>query len=98
VTAQQYYQYDPEAPREANRPNNAAPPPPANLTPHEKVVRERLVKFYAQHNPAVIARVDKVMARYRGREAELWRDLHEKYIADDLGTWAPFFLLLTRVY
>uniref|UniRef100_K3XBK3 Presenilin n=1 Tax=Globisporangium ultimum (strain ATCC 200006 / CBS 805.95 / DAOM BR144) TaxID=431595 RepID=K3XBK3_GLOUD len=84
VTAQQYYQYDPEAPREANRPNNAAPPPPANLTPHEKVVRERLVKFYAQHNPAVIARVDKVMARYRGREAELWRDLHEKYIADDL--------------
>ena len=35
--------------------------------------------FYAEHNPAKVAAVDAILAKYRGREADLVRQLHRKY-------------------
>lgn len=48
----------------------------------EKILRERLVQFYTHYNPPAIARLDKIIDQYRGREAQLWHDLHQKYLAE----------------
>lgn len=92
VTAQQYYHYQGvEAPSPALSVAHQAPAAPLHLTPHETQLRARLIKFYSHYNPAALARVDRVMARYKGRDAELWHDLHEKYLADDSGALADWF-------
>ncbi|TYZ58950.1 hypothetical protein PybrP1_001810 [[Pythium] brassicae (nom. inval.)] len=82
------------------------PATPQELTPREQRLRTRLVEFYARHNPAAVARVDRVMALYKGRDAELWHDLHEKYLANDpeeestiklgLGDFVFYSVLVSR--
>ena len=40
---------------------------------------ERLVAFYTRHEPSKVAQVDKLLVKYRGREAALWSQLEAKY-------------------
>ena len=42
-------------------------------------VRRALVDFYEAHNPAKLAKVDKIMKKYRGRYTEMFLQLLEKY-------------------
>lgn len=99
VTAQQYYHYQgveaPTAPPVVHQ----APAAPLDMTPHDTQLRARLIKFYSHHNPAALVRIDKVMARYKGRDAELWHDLHEKYLAVDPGMcWLTGWLVEVDVW
>ncbi|KAE9021562.1 hypothetical protein PR002_g12218 [Phytophthora rubi] len=68
-------------------------------------LRARLIEFYTKHNPAAISRVDKIVERYHGREAELWHDLYQKYITDEgvdetiklgLGDFVFYSVLVSR--
>jgi hypothetical protein len=41
--------------------------------------REAVIEVYRVHAPHMLGRVDSIVARWRGREAELMRRLHAKY-------------------
>ena len=41
--------------------------------------RERIVAVYEEHNPSKLDSVDRLLASYTGREAELLRRIEEKY-------------------
>lgn len=41
--------------------------------------RELLVQFYQQHNPTKLSEVDKTLAKYRGKEQQLFANLGKKY-------------------
>lgn len=41
--------------------------------------RERLVAFYKQHNPSKLDSVDATLAKFQGKEDELFEKLHTKY-------------------
>ncbi|KAJ0392628.1 hypothetical protein P43SY_011417 [Pythium insidiosum] len=43
--------------------------------------RDRLVAFYTKHNPEKLPTVDATLARFEGKEEELFAKLHEKYVA-----------------
>jgi serine/threonine kinase 16 len=45
--------------------------------------RRQLVQFYSLHNPEKLGSVDDILARYEGREDELFRTLQEKYSKGD---------------
>jgi len=51
--------------------------------------RARLIDFYQKHNPSKLNTVDATLARYRGREAQLFDSLEKKYLqrrgAGDFG-------------
>jgi hypothetical protein len=85
-----YYQCESEIPLRLGSPRDAptAPAPSPGtvpLTPRQAQLRARLIDFYTKHNPSAISRVDKIMEQYRGRDAELWHDLYQKYITDQGG-------------
>ncbi|KAF4040506.1 Cyclophilin type peptidyl-prolyl cis-trans isomerase/CLD [Phytophthora infestans] len=42
--------------------------------------RDRLVKFYTKYNPTKLNSVDRTLETYSGREDELFRKLHERYV------------------
>ncbi|KAF1334260.1 Nuclear pore complex protein, partial [Globisporangium splendens] len=42
--------------------------------------RERLVKFYQQHNPEKLKDVDSTLEKYKGQEAKLFAMLEQKYL------------------
>lgn len=44
--------------------------------------KDRLVAFYAKHNPAKLSTVDRTLEAFKGREAELFAKLHERYVAN----------------
>jgi hypothetical protein len=44
--------------------------------------RDRLVAFYTKHNPAKLSTVDRTLEAFKGREAELFAKLHERYVAN----------------
>ena len=44
-----------------------------------KTAREILVAFYQERNPAQLAKVDQVLAKYAGKEEQLLRNLAKKY-------------------
>ena len=46
--------------------------------------RERLLAFYAQHEPSKMAQVDKLLVKYHGREEGLWSQLEAKYGRNEL--------------
>lgn len=84
-----YYQCESEIPLRLGSPNEAQQQQQQQtataLTPHEQQLREKLVEFYSKHNPSAIERVDRIVERYRGREPDLWRDLHQKYLVLEEG-------------
>ncbi|EGZ16153.1 hypothetical protein PHYSODRAFT_316247 [Phytophthora sojae] len=105
-----YYQCETEIPlrlgssREA--PASTEPTVQTSLTPRQAQMRARLIEFYTKHNPEAISRVDKILERYHGREAELWHDLYQKYITDEgdvdetiklgLGDFVFYSVLVSR--
>ncbi|RLN47604.1 hypothetical protein BBJ28_00005597 [Nothophytophthora sp. Chile5] len=102
-----YYQCESEIPLRLGSPRQApvAANPPV-LSPREAHLRIRLIEFYTKHNPSAIARVDKILERYRGQEAALWHDLHQKYITEEgdvdetiklgLGDFVFYSVLVSR--
>ena len=60
--------------------------------------RHRLCAFYARHNPAKLEDVDRVLTKYRGKEAALIASLEKKYGASmhPDGLWAHDFALQCR--
>jgi len=44
--------------------------------------REILISFYQTHNPTKISEVDKLLAKYAGKEEQLFRNLAKKYNLD----------------
>jgi hypothetical protein len=61
---------------------------PAPASPeHGGTWRERIVDLYSKYNPSKLLVVDELLARYEGREQELWRNLMSKYgMADGTPT------------
>ena len=49
------------------------------MTKEEDTYRSRLVEFYKKHNPEKLDTVDATLAKFEGREDELFRKLHAKY-------------------
>lgn len=96
VTTQQYYHYQADASGAPSQPAQQLPAAPQHLTPHEQLLRTRLIEFYTRYNPSAVARVDRVMALYKGRDAELWHALHEKYLAADPGTMLDLWIVGCR--
>jgi hypothetical protein len=41
--------------------------------------RDRLVRFYSQHDPAKLPQVDEELVRFAGNEKKMWDDLQKKY-------------------
>ncbi|CAM9190945.1 unnamed protein product [Heterosigma akashiwo] len=41
--------------------------------------RDRLIRFYKEHNPAKLGEVDKMLRKYAGREDELFKRLERVY-------------------
>ncbi|CAH0476536.1 unnamed protein product [Peronospora belbahrii] len=105
-----YYQYESEASRcqglQANVPAVLATSSRTSLTPHLDQLRARLIEFYSKHNSSAISRVDMILERYHGREAEMWHDLCQKYITDEgevdetiklgLGDFVFYSVLVSR--
>ncbi|KAL4164794.1 hypothetical protein KRP22_003535 [Phytophthora ramorum] len=105
-----YYQCESEIPLRLGSPRDAPAAPTSgtieSLTPRQAQLRIRLIDFYAKHNPSAISRVDKIIERYHGREAELWHDLYQKYITDEgevdetiklgLGDFVFYSVLVSR--
>ena len=56
-----------------------------------KTAKEMLTSFYQQRNPAKVSDVDKNLAKYAGRESELFVNLAKKYNLDpsQFGVTAP---------
>lgn len=52
-----------------------------------KTPREILTAFYQQRNPSKITEIDKVIAKYAGKEESLLRNLAKKYNLDPTGTY-----------
>ncbi|CAI5736415.1 unnamed protein product [Peronospora destructor] len=81
-----YYQCESEVPLRLGSPGNGpAYPATSNQTsptPRLAPLRVRLIKFYTKYNPSAIPRVDQILERYHGREAELWHDLCQKYVTN----------------
>eukprot|EP00041_Stephanoeca_diplocostata_P023505 m.579068 g.579068 ORF g.579068 m.579068 type:complete len:963 (-) comp22311_c0_seq1:316-3204(-) len=44
-----------------------------------KSMRRKLLKFYKERNPENAQNVDAILAKYKGREEDLWRTLYRKY-------------------
>ena len=83
-----YYQYEEVVPARIDpivgrdhqeTPQTRAPPD------SEDELRLGLHAFYCRYNPAGIPRIDAIIERYRGRHAQLWRDLAEKYLVEEVG-------------
>jgi hypothetical protein len=53
-------------------------PPP----PQEFGCRDMLLEFYQTHNPTKVNEIDKVLAKYAGKEELMFRTLAEKYNVD----------------
>ena len=68
--------------RERERFRRTGVVPGARRAAAAAAVRARLVRFYAHHNPAKLANVDTTLAKFRGRTAELFAALKEKYGPD----------------
>lgn len=51
--------------------------------------RERLVAFYRQHNPAMLDKVDAILAKYRGHEEVLFHKLARKYATSTENSAKP---------
>lgn len=77
--------WDAFRPQAASSGDSAAPPPPPALgAPPSPAAaaedhRSTLVAFYETHNPAKLTTVDATLAKYKGREAELFVMLRKKY-------------------
>jgi hypothetical protein len=41
-----------------------------------------LFAFYQQHNPSKLSEVDKLLAKYQGKEENMFRNLAKKYNMD----------------
>lgn len=66
----------------------AAAPAPAMQTGasqsslQSRTPREMLTQFYQQKNPSKLGEIDKVLAKYQGKEEQLFRNLAKKYQLD----------------
>jgi hypothetical protein len=47
-----------------------------------KSYKDRLVAFYKQYNPSKLDTVDETLAKFQGKENELFEKLHKKYASD----------------
>ncbi|TDH68338.1 hypothetical protein CCR75_003251 [Bremia lactucae] len=83
VHVNMYYQCESEIPLRIGSPNSLPPTAVAftenSLTPRQTRLRARLTDFYIKYNPSAVDRIDKILKRYHGREAQLWSDLAQKY-------------------
>ncbi|CAN0056657.1 unnamed protein product [Heterosigma akashiwo] len=43
----------------------------------------RFKEFYREHNPSKLGDVGRIMAKYSGREQELWDSLQKRYISGE---------------
>ncbi|CAI5708882.1 unnamed protein product [Hyaloperonospora brassicae] len=105
-----YYQCESEIPLRQGSPRDVAKAPPSScqisLPCRQAQLRVRLIDFYTKYNPSAIPRVDKILERYQGREADLWHDLCQKYIIDEgeanetiklgLGDFVFYSVLVSR--
>eukprot|EP00980_Cylindrotheca_fusiformis_P014481 scaffold3875_cov123-Cylindrotheca_fusiformis.AAC.1 len=65
----------------------AAPAPSMQVAPTQNSLqgrspREMLTQFYQQKNPSKLGEIDKVLAKYQGKEDQLFRNLAKKYQLD----------------
>jgi len=44
-----------------------------------KTIRELIVEFYTEHNPAKLSDIDRLLEKYRGREEGMYHAICEKY-------------------
>lgn len=51
----------------------------SNSSSSDTDYRAKLAKFYKEHNPSKLSSVDANLAKYKGREDELFRKLYQKY-------------------
>jgi hypothetical protein len=51
----------------------------STFSPETDEWRKKVIELYSRFNPSKLLVVDELLARYRGREAELWRNLMSKY-------------------
>lgn len=48
----------------------------------QSAFKQRLVNFYTKHNPSKLSDVEKTLVAFKGREAELFTKLQEKYVTN----------------
>jgi hypothetical protein len=60
----------------------APQPQPSSQTFNGRSARDLLMSFYQQKNPSKVAEVDKLLAKYRGNEEQMFRNLAKKYQLD----------------
>lgn len=98
-------QADSEGEEETPAPPSITPPGPQEQEHEEQrqqarqqlaqdpaMLKAALESFYGQHNPGNLRKVDDFMQRYQGREAQLIRDIEEKYNAGLAERAAPLSL------
>ncbi|GLE05237.1 hypothetical protein PINS_up014237 [Pythium insidiosum] len=88
-STERYYQCEEEVPLRIASPSLRVGASPSHsdrqslTTPQrEEALKLRLTRFYTRHNPSAIPRIDRIIDQYRGRERDLWLDLHNKYVAE----------------
>jgi len=79
------------SPSPFGQPPNATPSPFGALSPaapgggalfNGKTAREMLTAFYQEKNPAKMNEIEKVLAKYQGKEQQLFQNLARKYNID----------------
>lgn len=70
------------APTPFGAPSSSSMQPNSQRLFNGKTARDLLHQFYQEKNPSKVAEVDKVLAKYSGKEEQMFRNLAKKYQLD----------------
>lgn len=70
------------APTPFGAPSSSPMQPNSQRLFNGKTARDLLHQFYQEKNPSKVAEVDKVLAKYSGKEEQMFRNLAKKYQLD----------------